>query len=71
MTSPEQKGPARRTPRQGPPFVIPDPREAGWPRSGFRRRPSRTAASSRPSDRFRPPYDEPNGGRADLGRTPC
>jgi 4-hydroxy-4-methyl-2-oxoglutarate aldolase len=39
MTSPEQKGPARRTPRQGPPFVIPDPREAGWPRSGFRRRP--------------------------------
>jgi hypothetical protein len=71
MTSPEQKGPACRTPRQGPPFVITDPWEAGWPRSGFRRRPSRTAASSRPSDRFRPPHDEPTGGGADLGRTPC
>jgi uncharacterized membrane protein len=71
MTSPEQKGPACRHPRQGPPFVIPYPWEAGWPRSGCRRRPSRTAASPQPSDRFRPPYDEPTGGAADLGRTPC
>jgi hypothetical protein len=71
MTSREQKGPGFRAPRQGPTFVIPDPWEAGWPRSGFRCWPPPAPASPRPSDRFRPPYDEPTGGGADLGRTAC
>jgi hypothetical protein len=71
MTSPEKKRPAFRTPRHGPTFVIQDPWEAGWPRSGFRRRPRPAPASPRPSDGFRPPYDEPTGGGADLGRTAC